>query len=272
MTGRGIQGLAEGLAENKSIEVIDLSENVFTEEAVRKLGDALLINTTLTSLYLYKNSIMPKGVRLLRKSILGNRNSALSTLSLSYNTLKDDGAKDVARIIGECRHLTSLELQYCEIRQAGSKALLAALRANRSVVHLEIGANSAIPSETMHGMLRTTEANQTLSARALVNWMRIVVTAAFLAANETSSIKFSILSLMSEVLLFYCGSLPLRAVAQLIDEPQNQPPVRIRSQYEAIRRLFKEDLINLDAFLETNFFRSVLAQTSESMKRRGRLT
>ena len=134
----GVALICDALAENKIIEVLNLSQNDFGVEGARSLARFMLANknTSLARLVLFGNSIGDEGVVALVDGLRGNE--SLRALGLSACEISDQGAIALASLMEHGSHLEALFLQGNEIGEAGVKALANALKHNQSLQYLQI--------------------------------------------------------------------------------------------------------------------------------------
>lgn len=105
-----IASLCEAVAPHPTLQVLDISANVFQEAAGRHLSQLLLDNTSLVE------------------------------LNLSWNNLKAKGAAALAEGLAENDTLGILDLGWNGVGDAGCNALSAAIRSNTGLV--EVGSLS----------------------------------------------------------------------------------------------------------------------------------
>jgi Ran GTPase-activating protein (RanGAP) involved in mRNA processing and transport len=136
-----VDSIADGLSSNSALLKIDLSGCSLNNDDVSTLGRTLgSRNTTLQKLILVRNSFTSRGVgRLLERS----KNPRIIDLDLGYNSIGNEGARCIARSLGEnaLPSLTHLSLCRCEIDDDGVIALVSALKHNTSLLQLDLRDN-----------------------------------------------------------------------------------------------------------------------------------
>ena len=110
--------IGEILSNNRSFKILDFRWNLITNNTLAKLVHHLMDNNVIQQINLYSNKITADGVTHLRK-LITRENSALTSIELSSNPLKDKGVNMLlqslpSRIehIGLCNvQMTSLSCQ-----------------------------------------------------------------------------------------------------------------------------------------------------------------
>ncbi len=106
------------------------------------LGDALRMNRGVHELdleYFYAFS-SHLGMVALFSGLWENK--SLQRLTLNWNKVGDDGAKLLAKALLQKKNaLEELDLSNCDIGDAGTQAIMAALRTNRRLVRLDLANN-----------------------------------------------------------------------------------------------------------------------------------
>ena len=152
----GTKHLSQALYANTSIKTLNLSGNHVDDEGAQALAEMLggngaesseTFNTTLEHVDLSQCSIGPEGVQHLARALCVN--ASIKTLVLNVNHLYDEGAKELAEMLGKIgavssRSNTTLEHVYlnsCNIGHVGAKLLAESLRVNTSVKTLKLSGN-----------------------------------------------------------------------------------------------------------------------------------
>ena len=78
--------------ENKSIEILDLSDNAFGPIGVKSFDFFVAKTNSLRELYLENNGLGPEGAESLAQTLLANDNIKLTTLFINRNRLENKGA------------------------------------------------------------------------------------------------------------------------------------------------------------------------------------
>jgi Ran GTPase-activating protein (RanGAP) involved in mRNA processing and transport len=137
--------ITEGLGGNSTLLKIHLSSCDLRDGDVAPLAQALgSRNTTLQQLTLDGNSITSTGVGVLLEAMEQSSN-CITDLDLPRNPIGNEGASLLARSLGNnaLPNLTSLSLYYCSIGDDGFIALVSALEQNTSLLQLDLGYNYA---------------------------------------------------------------------------------------------------------------------------------
>lgn len=136
--GSAIRKFAKMLAQNNTLEKVDLSNNDLTSADVSYLADALKTNKSLTFLGLSGNRITDTGVEAIAKALRAN--TTLKTLQLNHNLIRDDGAEALSKMLTSSA-LASIALNFNGIRNRGAKALLRKLTEKDDMSYLGIAGN-----------------------------------------------------------------------------------------------------------------------------------
>ena len=110
------------LASPNSYTIINVGGEI-SEVDLAKLCAALKVNTTLTTLHLVNNQIGDAGAAAIAEELKGN-NTTLTTLSLYHNQIGNAGAKLLAEVLKTNNSLTSLNLEYNQIKDAISNQII----------------------------------------------------------------------------------------------------------------------------------------------------
>ncbi|EAY10282.1 Leucine Rich Repeat family protein [Trichomonas vaginalis G3] len=163
----GVKAIAFALTKNRTLSGLDLINCKCGEEGAAELSDALLNNTTLTTLllqdrfeakviyslgsmlsdancrlqalYLWSCNITTDLLQKLCESLKNNR--CLTTLALSYNKLNDDAAYYISRMILENRSITKLHLGANKFTRSASSYFSICLNKNTTLQYLDISRN-----------------------------------------------------------------------------------------------------------------------------------
>lgn len=138
VTDKDCQMLAAALKSNTSVVSFNFSFNNIGNEGVRTILEALNDNTVLTTLSMRGNCISDEGCVAIAASL--NR-SALTSLQLSFNPIRDAGAKAIAMVLMSNTTLVSLDLSYCQIGDEAGIELAAALKVNNTLNFIDMQYN-----------------------------------------------------------------------------------------------------------------------------------
>eukprot|EP00823_Brevimastigomonas_motovehiculus_P001182 TRINITY_DN11706_c0_g1_i1.p1 TRINITY_DN11706_c0_g1~~TRINITY_DN11706_c0_g1_i1.p1 ORF type:complete len:173 (+),score=40.50 TRINITY_DN11706_c0_g1_i1:172-690(+) len=136
------------------------------------------------------------------------------------NPIKPEGAKALALALVDNRTLSELSLYDCQIESTGIHSFCVYLPFNRSISTLIFGRNKASPEvlkslqkllkrnflllnidllndkKSMKYFIRNTR----ISRRVYHNWARVCIEIAFIRANYSNALKYSILPLVPEII------------------------------------------------------------------------
>jgi Ran GTPase-activating protein (RanGAP) involved in mRNA processing and transport len=155
-----IQGLSDGLAQNKSLRVLDISLNALEPSAVQSLSLALKHNTTLESLNLADNQIAVDGAMAI-KSML-EANTFLRRINLSLTELgEDEGGLALIEGLSQNHRLESLDISCNSLGNETFRAICLGLQGNTSLRELNVERNN------IHLEACATELNGLLASSSL---------------------------------------------------------------------------------------------------------
>ena len=117
----GAEGFAEGLAKNRALKVLDLSDTRIESNGAQAIGRSLESNSHLCELNLQATSFSAKGMKCLGDSL--GKNVALTSLNLNENWFGDMGAFALGRGMVGNRSLKSLQLINCQFKEAGAMSI-----------------------------------------------------------------------------------------------------------------------------------------------------
>lgn len=137
--GADLVQLAEALKVNTTLTSLYIYFNNLGAASAGLLAGALKVNTTLTTLDLFLNNIGDAGAAALAAMLKVNR--TLTSVSLGCNNIADVGAAALAGALEVNHALSVLSVDSNEIRSAGATALAKALKSNRSLTALHIEGN-----------------------------------------------------------------------------------------------------------------------------------
>ena len=164
VTGRGAVLLADALLVNTTLEVMDLGNNAIGKAGGVAIGSCLHKNWALNSLNLSHCEIGSEGASAVFMGLRHNStlnslnvshnslqddccvagqamlsiNSSITSLNLGYNGIKDDGVCNLAKGIAKAPVLQSFVITSNRFHNAGGAALVAAVRANKSMQLISI--------------------------------------------------------------------------------------------------------------------------------------
>ncbi|EGD77003.1 hypothetical protein PTSG_12575 [Salpingoeca rosetta] len=136
----GGKAIGEALKVNTTLTSLDLYSNNLRPEGGKAIGEALKVNTTLTSLDLDGNDLGPEGGKAIGEAL--KVNTTLTSLSLRVNDLGPEGGKAIGEALKVNTTLTSLNLDRNDLGPEGGKAIGEALKVNTTLTSLYIDSNS----------------------------------------------------------------------------------------------------------------------------------
>jgi hypothetical protein len=119
---------------NKSLKILDLSNNNIGKNYIKELAKIIKYNKSLTKLNLSKNNIDDQGAEDLSKAL--KENETLKVLDLSENYIKE-----VAKIIKYNKTLTKLDLRMNCVGDSEAKELSNAFKDNKTLKILNLSKN-----------------------------------------------------------------------------------------------------------------------------------
>lgn len=128
--------LFRALASQKSIELLNVSENPIGDEPIVELAQYLKTQTTLRFLMLCSVGVTAKGACALAKSL--EFNGDLDLLSMKDDALGAAGGSAFASMLMVNTTLRRLYLEYNELEEIGCRAFIEAIAANTTLKHLKL--------------------------------------------------------------------------------------------------------------------------------------
>lgn len=136
----GVGYIAQVLKRNRTLKVINLSDNKIDAAGLITLAEALRHNTTLETLDLSTNPCAsPEAVAVLRATLVSNR--SLKRVFLANTGLTPEGAIALAESIPEMTSILHLDLTDNAIAEAGLMALGAAAKTNSILRCVDVSVN-----------------------------------------------------------------------------------------------------------------------------------
>ncbi|KAF8885399.1 hypothetical protein CPB84DRAFT_1816838 [Gymnopilus junonius] len=135
----GVSYLAQVLKRNRTLKVLNLSENKLDVQCLVTIAEALKYNSSLETLDLNKNPCSGpglEGIQSLRTAF--TLNTALKRLFLSSTSMTSAGAIALAEFLPESTSLLHLDLTLNDIDIAGVMALSSGLKANHVMRCLDL--------------------------------------------------------------------------------------------------------------------------------------
>ena len=162
--------LALSFGESLDLVEFDCSRWFFlSNSSLSTLCLALKVNTSLTSLHLSGNRIKDEGAKSLSEAL--RVNTSVTSLDLNWNSIADEGANSLFEALRVNTSLTSLGLSNNQIKDEGANSLSEALRVNTSLTSLRLSGNQ-IKDEGAHSLSEALRVNTSLTSLGL-NWNSI---------------------------------------------------------------------------------------------------
>jgi hypothetical protein len=137
----GVQFICDGLERNTTLQRLWVGGNQLGNAGVQLLVKTLTKNYTLTELSLQNNSISPQGFNAIGSLFAYQRLKALDLGSNYFN----GSCVEFSQSLAVSTSLTALNLKQCDMTTAGLKQLCEGLKANHSIVSLDISHNQFGP-------------------------------------------------------------------------------------------------------------------------------
>ena len=133
--------LANAIAKNTNIKVLNLYNNNISHQGIKHLADALKKNNTpLQKLSLGGNNIGDEGAGCIANMLAVNK--TLQWINLSLNNIGDKGAESIATSLPEKTGIQGIWLDNNKIGNEGAKKLVDALECNHSIKTLNLYYNN----------------------------------------------------------------------------------------------------------------------------------
>ena len=133
----GAKHIGELLAKNDTLEVLDLVNCGILDDGLKYIVDGLMQNQRLEHLYLCANGLGMESVGPLVEYL--KHGSGLKTLFLSCNRLGPEGAKRLSEGLLQDRSLERLSLSSNRLGPEGTRYICEALKEHPTLLHLDLG-------------------------------------------------------------------------------------------------------------------------------------
>lgn len=164
LTDQDIPIVVQQAVINKQCTRLRLSDNKITSQGASVLAEALHHNTKLEGLYIFNNQVADKGVYSLAQ-VLSERKLALTTLSLGWNDITDEGAGYLAEMLKTNTTLIELWLPWNRISDQGVQLLANVLiHHNTSLQRLSLDLNKLVSDLCVDSLIDVMNQNQSLTA------------------------------------------------------------------------------------------------------------
>lgn len=164
-TAAGLDRLADGLKNNKALQLLDLRENAFGPDGVANLCEVLPGSARLKQLYLSGCGLLTKGTSAVFHAL--HHNFGLEALSIGDNDCGDSAGEAIAGFLRANQKLRSLDISENGIGLDGITAIAKGLSKNRTLVFLGLQWND-IDNEGAHLLAEVLATNSTLRSVHIV--------------------------------------------------------------------------------------------------------
>ncbi|WWC69798.1 uncharacterized protein I206_103741 [Kwoniella pini CBS 10737] len=189
----GVTYIAQVLKRNRTLKVLNLSDNKIESSGLASLAEALKYNSTLETLDLSNNPCCGpsnEGISSLRTSFTVN--TSLKRLFLSDTGLTTEGAISLAEFLPESKSLLHLDLtNNDQVETAGILALSVGLKSNNLIRCLDISIqpNSISQSEISQSILQSCIRNTELAVEKASSQQEAIVWGPIKKSNLVKQIK-----------------------------------------------------------------------------------
>ena len=158
--------LTEALNVNSTLTELVLFDNSIGDQGASGLAEALKANSTLAELHLYGNGIGDQGASDLAEAL--KVNSTLTELVMFVNSIGDQGAFGLAEALKVNSTLTVLNLTVNGIGHQGASGLAEALKENSTLAGLSLSYNQ-VGDEGATALAEALKVNSSLTALDLIS-------------------------------------------------------------------------------------------------------
>jgi Ran GTPase-activating protein (RanGAP) involved in mRNA processing and transport len=135
--GRGFSTISLAMSADKTVRVLDLSNNSITDEDATRLASFVANNESLVELNMERNWLGDSVAPLIVGALC--RNTTLKTLNLNKNSFTNEAMKAFAIAIKFNSTMTHLHLAYARgVDAQGAQYVVSALEDNYTLVELEL--------------------------------------------------------------------------------------------------------------------------------------
>jgi len=144
----GAKAIAALCAVRASLTSLDLSSNSLRAEGAKALAPGLAANGSLTKTLVGRNGLGDEGTTILCDALRESTVNKVEELDLRSNSIGPDGTKAIAALCAVRGSLTSLTLSYNSLKDEGVGAICEAIKSNKEtkIAVLEIAGNSLSPA------------------------------------------------------------------------------------------------------------------------------
>ncbi|XP_031564340.1 glutamate-rich protein 3-like isoform X2 [Actinia tenebrosa] len=144
-----VEKLVEVLKKSSSIKMLNLNVNRVGPQGAQHIADLIRESKSLRMLLLHGNPLQDEGVHHILDAIINTKDTALNNLDLGDCKMKDDGAKDVARLLIHNKTITDLTISGNSIGLSGWRIISSALEQNSTLKSLSLDFSSLGDDESV---------------------------------------------------------------------------------------------------------------------------
>ena len=160
--------LSEGLAKNKGIRTINLSDNLFAGDAALGLSKMFEINQSLEKISLFGNQLSDKSGAVLVSGL--KNNPSVTYIDIDYNALEINATQALSTVLLFNNALMTIKLGRNNVGELGGESLLNSLTHNKSVTKLELFGNQ-IPERLINRIEQKLARNQVEQADSVLDYI-----------------------------------------------------------------------------------------------------
>ncbi|XP_060081615.1 leucine-rich repeat-containing protein 74B-like [Ylistrum balloti] len=158
---QGLVFLLQALADNRSVQHLDISDNNLTSTGAKVLGDFIRTNknTTLENLIMSENCFKDEDGLYFAEAI--QENKSLKEIVLSHNLFGDVSGPAFGKALAVNSTLETFDISWNQIRQKSAALFVKRLKANVGLTRLNVGFNG-LGSEGATEMVSLLKTNKSL--------------------------------------------------------------------------------------------------------------
>ena len=158
-----IKLLVEALQVNSTLTNLTISLPFFGDQCIVSLANMLQVNKTLAAVTIRTfGFVSAQGVQRLADSLIDNK--TIYDLTFCGETWDNDSARILAGYLNRSESLSSLNLNFGDIGEAGATALAEVLRTNTTLNCLDLYRNPGIGNASIMSLCEALKVNTTLSS------------------------------------------------------------------------------------------------------------
>ncbi|WP_039359749.1 hypothetical protein [Candidatus Protochlamydia amoebophila] len=159
LSDRGTQAIVHALAFNTALRTFLFKSNQISDQGAKALAQFLASNTVLSTLHLNNNQISDKEMKVFAHALVSN--TALKRLRLDFNQINDKGIEGFAPALASNTNLETLNLSTNQITDKGAEVLAQALASNTALKDFNLSDNQ-ITDKGAEVLAQTLASNTTL--------------------------------------------------------------------------------------------------------------